>query len=928
MQETESSASRGFFAVTSKSAEMNNKNIKTAAGLFAPQPNQLPTPPAAWANLTVVSVVFLIGLSFTLLLYRHFVNLDQERIEDRVLRGVQTLAAYSVSTPPNPNMLDAFAVLGRMQQDLLQTPVLDQNILQSYVWTPPSPAEDRINLRYHPRVSYNATSNSYDMLNLKGEVEPFVIPIMDTDPAGVRPATPRDEYYPVLLEATGGIQFVNPVGLNHFYDDSFHIALDQARDSGFVTSRTSFPQANDNELYLISSFFVPLYTPGASPTTIDERRKRHTGFLSAFTYGPAKSYINFLPESYQGLDTVFFSDSPAFSADQHDDGLRAALANDLFAHETFETNNLKTHIFARASYNLRQSMQTPNRWWALGIGTITTTWICSLLLLLRKNSRDLSQLVEQRTRTLVDRTRKLGEANTALSDSEGRYRMLADNVSDVIFTTDANGICTYISPSIAQQNGFTPEDYLGKPIFSHATPTSALTINQFMQSVKADPDTFNFDDHYEFETLCKNGAAKPVEISLTKLANIEGNYSGVLGVARDISDRKKAEREKTALQDAFRQSQKMEAIGTLAGGVAHDFNNLLTGILGHAELAKAHKGADPGITSSLNVIETAALRAKELTSQLLGFARKGQMQTKAVAINSLVQETVALLDRTIDKNIKIQTTLSHLNLVVNGDPAQMSQILLNLAVNARDAMPDGGKLTFATRSVKVDEHFTYTHYEELKPGTYCLVTVTDSGIGIAKEKLNRIFEPFFTDKPDGQGTGLGLAMVYGVTKNHGGTVTVYSEVGIGTVFKVYLPLAEAVSETTEVEVSSHPVAGKGTVLVVDDEAIVRNMAEAMLSKLGYNVILATDGLEALKYYHEHWSSINLVLLDMIMPNMGGRECLQRMQAINPDIKAIISTGFAPDDFISQIASTVNFGFLQKPYRLRDLSEIVASTLNA
>ncbi|MES2603790.1 MAG: ATP-binding protein, partial [Pseudomonadota bacterium] len=690
----------------------------------------------------------------------------------------------------------------------------------------------------------------------------------------------------------------------------------------------SFPQANDDEVYVISHFYIPLYSPGVLPTTLQERRARHTGFVSVVSFAPAAEYVEFLPESYQGLDTVFFPETEVFADTRPDIDLIREVGPGGFAHETFTANGMTTHLYTRASWTLRRAMQTSDRWWALSIGLLTTTWLCSLMLLLRRHTGAMTALVDQRTQALADRTHKLSEVNAALMESEARYRMLADNVSDVIFTNDVNGICTYISPSITLQNGFSVEDYVGKPFYVHSTPKSVEAIKKGLELARENPNSLDFNQRFELETFCKDGTVKSLECSLSMLTGSDGSYQGILGVSRDITDRKQAEQHRLALEAAFRQSQKMDAIGTLAGGVAHDFNNLLTGILGHAELVKSNEKLDRDIQGSLNVIETAALRAKELTSQLLGFARKGRLQTTEVRINDLVKETMALLDRTIDKGIRIHSTLDKQPLIINADPGQITQILLNLAVNARDAMPDGGRLLFETRRVLVDEYFSFTHYEPLKPGPYCIISVTDTGTGIAKDKLSRIFEPFFTDKPDGKGTGLGLAMVYGVTKSHGGTVTVYSEVGIGTVFKVYLPLSPTEIEESIAKPPQAPISGKGTILVVDDEAIVRNLAEAMLQKLGYNVLLASDGASAIDFYTDNWQTIDLVILDMIMPNMGGRECLEHMQSLNPSLKAIISTGYSHDTIANRMSDHHSYGFLQKPYRLQELSEIVANTISA
>jgi CheY-like chemotaxis protein len=367
----------------------------------------------------------------------------------------------------------------------------------------------------------------------------------------------------------------------------------------------------------------------------------------------------------------------------------------------------------------------------------------------------------------------------------------------------------------------------------------------------------------------------------------------------------------------------MESLGTLAGGIAHDFNNLLTGVIGHTDLLKLDFSNDTRASHSLSVIEMAALRAKDLTSQLLGFARKGRFQQVPVEINLVVAEVISLMERTLDRNIVISCTNCPDNPVVLGDPGQISQIFLNLAVNARDAMPKGGTLSFAIHTEELDAEFCRSHIE-LAPGLFCIITVSDTGIGIANDKLEQIFEPFFTDKPDGKGTGLGLAMVYGVTRNHNGTVTVYSERGKGSTFRIYLPARAASKERGFRPKQGSLVKGSGHVLLIDDQEVVRQIGSRMLEQLGYRVSVAGDGVEGLARYREQWQDITLVIIDMIMPNMGGLDCLEALRKINPDIKAVLSSGFSRDSIADKINEEHIMGFLQKPFRLQELSDLLAS----
>jgi PAS domain S-box-containing protein len=880
-------------------------------------------------NSFAIFLCCFVGLALSALGYLHFTEVDDSRLQERLLRGTQTLAAFSSVNSNTVDLNKVFTTLGTMQQQVQAGQEITLQFLDSFTYPPDAVTKESVYLRYLPKVGLKQNSKIFEMKNTRGETSEFPLAINDSHMEGVRPAGNQGEYYPILLEAsTGEDNRVNVIGLNHFQDTQFHVVMDQARDSGSIVSRTSFPLVTATEPNIISHFYIALYTPGPAPLTIQERRARHTGFLSATAFTPAAGFIDFLPQSYLGLEAAFILHTEAFIADNFDPEVQNILNSGKFEMEEFTTGELRTHIIARPSYTLSNANVTSNRWWALSIGLMLTTWVCSLLWINRNRSIKLAQLVDERTHDLTERGHRL-------SESEARYRMLADNVSDVIFTHDMNGVCTYISPSITQQSGFAVEDYLGKPIHAQMTDVSATKVRNALVNVS---ELFDASKHpvaertFESETRCKDGSIKMIESTITLLLDKNGKPLGCLGVSRDITERKKNEEEKAALEAAFHQSQKMEAIGTLAGGVAHDFNNLLTGILGHAELLKSDESPREERSHSVEIIETAALRAKELTSQLLGFARKGYYQSLPVNINQALKESLALLKHTLQKNIKIQVDICEQPLIVTGDPGQISQVFLNLAVNARDAMSNGGTMGFSLAEEVISGNKSTeaspADREQLPPGKYCRITVTDTGVGIPKENIDRIFEPFFTDKPKGKGTGLGLAMVYGVTRNHGGLVTVNSEPGLGTAFTVLLPLALDVEWPLKPVASKQPVTGRGNILVIDDEDIVRELAEMMLHRLGYAVHLAEDGRKGLLYYQTHGDIIDLVIVDMSMPNMGGLECVQHLTRLNPAVKVILATGYSQDSLGDELNRPNFCGFLQKPFLLQDLSELLASCLNS
>jgi len=392
----------------------------------------------------------------------------------------------------------------------------------------------------------------------------------------------------------------------------------------------------------------------------------------------------------------------------------------------------------------------------------------------------------------------------------------------------------------------------------------------------------------------------------------------LIGTGIDVSERKK-------LEEQLRQSQKMEAIGHLAGGIAHDFNNLLTGILGYANLLSLKEGDDPEVARAAGIIQRSAERASHLTAQLLGFAQKGKNMNVPVELGRVIASVTGVLERTQDPRIRIASSLRAEGGCVQGDPSQLNQVVMNIAINACDAMPDGGQLKIATEQVTLDEAFCRER-GGMSPGKYILLSVSDTGAGISPENLERIFDPFFTTKTQGKGTGLGLSMVFGIVKNHGGCVDVRSEAGAGTLFQVYLPESPEHASKESAEIGQALPRGSGRILLVDDQESVRDVAKDMLEALGYEVVTASDGLEGVSRYRDIWREIDLVVLDMVMPNMSGGDCFRRMKEINPKARVILSSGYSMDGAIQDVMNEGILAFIQKPYRLEELSRVVGTAV--
>jgi len=393
----------------------------------------------------------------------------------------------------------------------------------------------------------------------------------------------------------------------------------------------------------------------------------------------------------------------------------------------------------------------------------------------------------------------------------------------------------------------------------------------------------------------------------------------VLGQVTDIAERKE-------LEGRLRQAQKMEALGTLAGGIAHDFNNIIQAIVGYTSLLKSRIGGEEETTAQLDAIEQASFRAGDLTSQLLGFARRGKFEVKPTNLNAAVEKVLTMIRPTFDRSIDIRTELSGTLSSVEGNAGQLEHTLLNLCINARDAMPGGGTLRIETRNVTLSEPEACGP-AEAPPGEYICLSVSDTGVGIPSGNLPRIFEPFYTTKEAGKGSGMGLAMVYGIVKNHGGWIDARSEPGRGTTFRILFPASQdkpaAPGEPPRPEM---PAGGTETILFVDDEEALRSLATATLGSLGYRVLTARNGFDALARYEENRGEIELVILDLIMPEMGGVETFRRIRAIDPAARVLVSSGYAGDGRLELLLAEGAAGFLQKPYRLGTLAAAIRQAL--
>lgn len=415
----------------------------------------------------------------------------------------------------------------------------------------------------------------------------------------------------------------------------------------------------------------------------------------------------------------------------------------------------------------------------------------------------------------------------------------------------------------------------------------------------------------------QDGTTFPMELAVSEFSLDSGRH--FTGIVRDVSERRQ-------LEEKLRQSQKMEAVGRLAGGVAHDFNNLLTVMILYGELLLGQIDHNPATENAVNQIVKASEKASLLTRQLLAFSRQAVLEPKVLNLNDIVQETEKMLHRLIGEDVIFLTLLDASLNLVKVDPGHLEQILLNLAVNARDAMPQGGKLTIETRNVELDEVYARLH-PEASPGQYVSLTVSDNGIGMSPDVKSRIFEPFFTTKGPGEGTGLGLSTVYGIVRQSGGLIEVYSELSLGTTFKIYLPIYV---ETTPVNPLSLPVIatrGTETILLVEDEEEVRDISVVVLQEYGYRVLSAANGAEALALAETHKGMIDILVTDVVMPEMSGRQLADTLTARYPHLKVLFLSGYTDDAIVHHGVLKSEVAFLQKPFTLNSLRKKVREVLD-
>jgi PAS domain S-box-containing protein len=486
-----------------------------------------------------------------------------------------------------------------------------------------------------------------------------------------------------------------------------------------------------------------------------------------------------------------------------------------------------------------------------------------------------------------------------------------DTSLDLILVVNRQGLVQQVSPSVRSILGYEPEAMIGRSATEYLHREDLARTRNEMRDASRGGMRGTFDCRY----VHKNGRIVP--LSWKGLWSEPDQQHFFVG--RDMTERNGLERQ-------LRQAQKMEAIGQLTGGVAHDFNNILAVIIGMAELTAAAVANDPKVLAMVKQIDESAERGAQLVQRMLAFARKQPLEPRVLDINATVQHSVAILERTLGEHISVHAGLGTDLWPATADPSQLEDAILNLAVNARDAMPNGGRLVIETANMHLDQ--AYAENADIAAGDYVVITVTDSGTGIPSDVLERVFEPFFTTKEVGRGTGLGLSMVYGFVKQSRGHVKIYSEVGHGTSIRLYLPRAVQPSQSmpTSAPAGETIAGGRETILVVEDDASVRSMAVGVLEGLGYDVCQAPDGQSALELLRAD-TRIDLLFTDMVMPNgMNGHDLIRAATGLRPDLKALLTSGYS-EQFIKTGGDAPNVRLLNKPYRRESLATAVRLALS-
>jgi len=537
----------------------------------------------------------------------------------------------------------------------------------------------------------------------------------------------------------------------------------------------------------------------------------------------------------------------------------------------------------------------------------------------RGQRRRTKEKLPQRIPELESTKAELKQVQELLQKERETFFPILHKAPYGIALIDNYGNFTYINPAFTNITGYTVEDiFTGRDWFHRTSPFPEYR-QEIINSLKRDVVQNSIERI--FSIVCKNGDIKEIEFKPTLLDDAR-----IVVILSDVTERKRAEEEKAALQEELRQSQKMEAVGRLAGGIAHDFNNLLTVISGNCELSLLQLKEGDSLKESIEEIKGAVDRATSLTRQLLAFSRRQILETKVLDLNAIIRDLDKMLRRVIGEDIELVKLLSDSLATVKSDPGWMEQVIINLALNARDAMPSGGKLIIETTNVELDESYAHSHVA-MKSGRYVKLCVRDTGTGMSPEVRERIYEPFFTTKEKGKGTGLGLSTVYGIVTQSRGNICVHSEQGIGTTFEIYLPkVDESVEEMREKVTREELSHGSESILVVEDEEDVRSLLVQVLERQGYTVSETSCGEDALELGKKRKEPIDMILTDVVMPGMSGRQLVNQLLPLHPKTKVLYMSGYTDNEIFHHGVLEEGTNYIQKPFTIDGLARQVREVL--
>jgi PAS domain S-box-containing protein len=748
----------------------------------------------------------------------------------------------------------------------------------------------------------------------------------------------RAEYF-VILNVEPFDQNSDLLGLDLYTNETFQRAINKAIDSGKTTSTGWLLFGDESARKFEYMLFLPLYRNNQHYNNVSDRRENIIGFAVGLFIVNKLAENSFEKLMMGGLD-VHIYDKESYGKDKR--LVYRSRGNREGAHPDYESDEeIKKGFYVTRSldisgriwevvFHLSHGAGSIHSNWQsngfLAIGLILTSILVTYLFINAGESVFIENLINERTAELADTNKKLESEITrhkltgeALEESEENYRNIYNNAQVGLFRVKINdGEVINANTKFAR-------------MFGYGSQQEAVAEFSFFEHYADREDYIKM-----INDLQETGEVVNLEVPLLKKdgtrfwvrfwARIYLEKCYIEGVATDITEEKIVEEDNKKLQSQLLQSQKMESIGRLAGGIAHDFNNMLTGIMGYTELALSELDENHPVYRKLKIIDSSSQKASALTRQLLAFSRKQILDMRTVNLNVIVQNMIKLFERLIGDDIQLKLKTKRKVMNIKADPVQVEQILMNLVVNGRDAMPGGGYLTIETKDVKLSKKYVKEH-KGLKPGSYVRLTVSDTGTGMEEDVMDKVFEPFFTTKPTGKGTGLGLSTVFGIIKQHNGHISIHSEMESGTTFRVFFPAESGSVAAKEDELEITVEKGTERILVVDDEHFVCDFIKDTLEPLGYKILTASNSDDAMKLSYKEKEPIDLLLTDIIMPGVDGRELARAMKKSRPEMKVIFMSGYTDDKIVSKGILKAGVDFLQKPLEPRRIAKRVRDILD-